>query len=209
MYQKRNSVPNTWPVPRKGSVYLVAPSHNRKHGIPLLVVLREIMKVVRNRCEAKKMLSLNAIKINNKLTKDEKYPLLMFDKLEIGNKQYQIVIGENGKFSVEETKGLESKKIKILGKKVIKRGKVQLNLSDGRNILSDEKVKLGDSVEIDFKDNKIKKIIPLKIGSEVVVIGGKHLGKKGKIKKIDEVKKLTEIVGKETINVNLSNLIAI
>jgi len=211
MYLKRNKVPKTWPIPRKGRKYLVVPSHNKKQAIPLLIVLREMLKIVKNKKEAKKILNQNLIKINNKPVKDVRYPLLLLDKLEIGKKVYQIIINEKKKFEVKEVKNFDSKIAKIINKKILDKGRVQVNLNDGRNFIIKEninKFKTQDSVLINLKENKIEKIIPLKQGSEVIVTGGKHLGKTGKIEKINE--KLSEIKTKEgKINVNLKNLIAI
>ena len=209
MHLKRQQISKTWPIQRKGTKYLVVPSHDKKSGIPLLIVLREILKTVKNKKEAKKILNLNLVKINNKIVKNEKYPLSLFDKLEVGDKIYQIKIDKNKKFSAEEVKNLESKIVKIINKKVLKNKIIQINLSDGRNFIAKDKANTGDSAVINLKENKIEKIIPLKEGSEVIITKGKHFGKTGKIKKIEEKTKLALVESDTKINVNLKNLMAI
>jgi small subunit ribosomal protein S4e len=99
---------------------------------------------------------------------------------------------------------------KIINKKILKGGKTQVNLSDGRNFISDIKCKTNDSALINFKEKKIEKFISLKEGAEVIVFAGKHAGKKGNIKKIDQEKKMAEINTKdEIINVLTKQIMAI
>lgn len=207
MHLKRNNAPKTWPVERKGSVYLVVPSHGKKEGIPLLIVMREILKIVKNTKEAEKILHNKKVKINNRLARNVKLPLMMFDKLEIGDKIYQIIINKNRKFDAKEVKSLDTKIVKIINKKILKKGTTQINLSDGRNFLSEEKLKIGDSAVINLTNNKIEKILPLKENAEVVVIGGRHIGKTGQIKKIN--KKLAIVKADVELNINLDNLMVI
>ncbi len=209
MHLKRTKAEKTWPIPRKGSVYLAKPSHAKKHGIALIIMIRDVLEIVKSKKEAKKILNQGKIKINNKAIRDEKYPLLIFDKLEIGGKIYQIIISENKKFEAREVKNLETKTAKIINKKILKSGKIQINLSDGRNITSKEKLKTGDSLVLNLKDNKIEKILQLKEGADIYVTGGKHLGKMGKIEKIDAKNGLAEVKSKDKINIKLDNLMVI
>ena len=82
---------------------------------------------------------------------------------------------------------------KIINKKTLKGKKTQLNLSDGRNFLSEIKCKVNDSVLVNLKDRKIENCLELKENSKAIVFEGKHAGKKGVIKKIKEEKKIAEL----------------
>lgn len=206
MHKKRSSMLRLWPVPRKGNVYLVTASHKQNSGIPVLVILREMLKIVKTRTEAKRIIHLEKVKVNNKLIKDEKYPLAFLDILSIGEKNYKLEI-KNRKFSLEESRDFR-KISKVIGKKILASGKTQVNLNDGRNFLANEKISTGDSVSFDFKDNKISKIIPMKEHSEIAVISGSHIGEKGKILKLLGNKAEVEI-NKEKINLKTENLMAI
>ena len=66
-------------------------------------------------------------------------------------------------------------------KTTIKGGKTQLNLHDGTNILSEEKVNTGDVMQISLPDFKIKKVLELKKGAHALIIGGTHVGSISKI----------------------------
>ena len=61
-----------------------------------------------------------------------------------------------------------------------------MNLSDGRNFLSDLKCSVNDSVLINLLEKKLEKCIPLKEKSKVLVFEGKHAGEKGVIDKLKD-----------------------
>lgn len=184
MHKTRSQTPKLWAIPRKGTRFLVVSNHNQYKGISLLIVLRDMMGVGKTRKEIKRIILLEKVKVNGKLIKDEKFPLVLFDVLSLENKSYKLVI-KNKKFALEETK--DSEKIsKVIGKKILGKDKTQINLNDGRNFLSKEKMSVGDSVVFNFKENKISKVIPLKENCEIIVISGSHIGEKGKIEKINE-----------------------
>ena len=68
------------------------------------------------------------------------------------------------------------KLLRIDSKKRLKKGVIQLNLTGGRNALSKDKYAIGDSVLFDLEKNKVIKKLPMKAGSKVLVIKGKHAG---------------------------------
>ena len=55
---------------------------------------------------------------------------------------------------------------------------------EGFNVITNEKAKVGDSVILSFKENKIQKVIPIEKGKNVYVFAGKHIGNKGKVNEI-------------------------
>jgi small subunit ribosomal protein S4e len=81
------------------------------------------------------------------------------------------------------------KPAKIIGKRIIKGGKSQINLYDGKNLIMNSKdakpISVGDTLIINLKENKIENHIKLEKGALVFVVGGKHQGEKGKIISID------------------------
>ena len=211
---KRQAVPKTWPVHRKGTTFVVSPSFAKNSGIPVLIVLRDMLKVAEIRGEVKKAINSKLILINNKEVKDDKQSMLLFDTLTlVPTKQcYRLILKINGKFDLEKISEAESsKKIsKIVDKKVLKGKKMQLNLSDGRNVLSNEKCKINDSVLINLKSKKIEKCIVFKEGAKVFSFGGKHTGKTGKIISINPELKIAKIdFGEDKIDVLIKQLIVI
>ncbi len=182
---KRTKMAKTWPIPRKGKLRFVArPSHAGTKGISLLFILRDILKIAHTRKEAKYMTSNGDVKVNNHVRYDENFPVQVFDtiNLEKSKKNYRLEI-VNRKFSLEEisNKDAETKVVKIKGKKIIGKDKIQINLDDGYNFIVKDKFSVGDSAVLNTKENKIIKILPLKEGAKVEVVVGKHAGEKGKL----------------------------
>ena len=204
MHLTRSEVPKIWPLPRKGSVYLVRP---RNKGLPLLIAMRDLLQVADTRKDVKNILKLGKIKVNGKVIREEKYALNLFDNLSLDNKNYKILI-KNKKFVLTEEKNSDEKIVKIIGKKMLKKGKLQVNLSDGRNYISKEKLKTGDSVVLDLKGNKISEILEFKEGCKIIFISGKHIGEHGKVMKIDG-ENITIKEEKEEINCKVSVLMVV
>jgi len=192
MHLKRNKMPKTWPIPRKGTKYLALASHSKTNSIPILFILRDILGIARTRKEARYLLFNGDLKVNNKTRKNENFPVQVFDviSLEKINKKYLLNI-VNRKFVLEEISGEmgDRKIVKILGKKILKKGATQMNLQDGQNFISKEKFSAGDSALINTKQNKIEKILVLKEGANIEIISGKHAGEKGKLKQIINLEK--------------------
>lgn len=196
-HQKRQAVPRKWPVSRKGTTFTIKTKSGR---IPLLVVLREMLGVVKNRRECKRALHENKIEINMKPAKDIARGVNLLDVITIvpSKKSYVLKLSKTGKYAVFETKDNEEKPIKIMNKTLLKGKKMQLNLIDGRNILTDQKCKTHDSVLFNFKNKKITKILEMKKGANVMVYAGKHSGEEGVIEEINEEKKTATIKTKES-----------
>lgn len=211
---KRQNMPKNWPVARKGTTFVVRPNFEKEKGLPILIILRDILKIARNRKEVKKALYLQSILVNGKVEKEEKNGAVLFDTITIvpSKKNYRVILDEKGRLSLEEIKESENNKkiAKIMDKKILKGKKVQLNFSDGRNLLYPQKCQVGDSALINLKEKKIEKIIPIKEKNEVLIYAGKHAGKKGIVESIEKEKKMAIIeYGKEKINVLTKQIMAI
>jgi small subunit ribosomal protein S4e len=218
-YLKRQAVPKSWPIPRKGTKYVVRPNSNLNSGIPVLILLRDLLGFAKNNRELKKAIASKQVCIDGKITRSGKNVMLLFDVLTIVNKKknYRLILDKYKKFALEEIKENEAGKkiVKIVNKKTLNGKQMQINLSDGRNILVDrelnKKCKVNDSVLINFKENKIEKILELKEKAKIFVFGGKHTGKEGVIKNIDLGNKAVEIESSDDkkFNVLIKQLIVV
>jgi len=214
MHLKRNKIGNFWPIPRKGTKYLALANHNQQTSIPLVVVLRNILKLVKNKKELKRTLNEKQILVNHKQIRETNYPICLFDVLSVGKINFRAKLSENKKMFFEEVKDkdAENKIYKVLDKKILGKQKTQLNLMQGKNVISNEKIEIGDSVILNLKDNKIVSKIHLEKGKIAFAIKGKHFGKSGKILEIMERggKKIAKIEFKgKRINVWTKNIILI
>jgi small subunit ribosomal protein S4e len=213
---KKLNIGKSWPVPKKGTKYSAVANHNHRESIPLIVVMRDILKIVRNRRELQKSLNDKQILVNKKVMREVNFPISVFDVINIPKikKNYKADLSENKKMCFKEIsdKESESKVYKILSRKILSRNKLQLNLSGGKNLLSSEDVKTGDSVVVRLEDNEIIKVLTLEKGRDVFVAKGGHAGNRGKIEGIIDRggKSLVKISSeKGKINVWVKNVIVV
>lgn len=214
MHMKREKIPKNWPIRKKGSTYIVRPNSNIYKGIPVLIILRDILKIGQNRREIKKALHEKKILLNNKQIYDEKDVALLFDiiSLKPSKKHYRLELNEKGKFLVEEIseKIAEKKIAKIIGKKTLKGKKTQINLSDGRNFISNTKCQVNDSVVVNLKDKAIEKCLPLREKENILIFDGKHAGEKGIVNKIFREKRMVEAkMGEKQVNVLIKQMMVV
>ena len=210
MYLKRAKTPTTWPIARKGTKYVIVPTHNIARGVSLMLMLRDYLGLGDTRREVRKAILSGNVLVNGKEVKDGKYGLSLNDTITIkaSGEHYRLTYSETKKFILEKITAAESgeKVSKIVGKKMLKGKKIQVSLLDGRTTIVKTDVKTGSSALIDLKTNEIKKVIPIEKGAEIIVIAGKHLGKKGKIEEIKEgVAKIAFTHGKK-IGLKITNL---
>jgi len=200
MHLKRITIPKTWPLPRKTSKFVVVqkPGRDKEKSVALGVLLRDILKEVKTLNEAKKSLIAGNLEINGKIVKEEKFPVGIFDRIFIKplGKHYTLHLNKHGKLQIKEInqEKYPLKPVKVTGKTVLKGKKVQLNLDDGRNVLTDKKeIKVNDSVLINLKNKKIEKVLPLKKDARVFILGGKNVGNCGRLIEVNSKNALVEI----------------
>jgi small subunit ribosomal protein S4e len=178
-------------VPKKAYKWTVSPRpgpHKKFESIPLQIIVRDILKLGETGKEAKAIIHKGEIFVDGKTRKDHAYPVGLMDVIAIQKlKKYFRVVPFSRGLKLVEIPEKESKfKIcRINGKTVIKKGKMQLNLHDGKNILVDKSVyKTGDSVLIEVPTQKILEHVKLESGNTGMIIKGKNSGKLVKIKEI-------------------------
>lgn len=194
MHEKRIATKVEYPLKRKSvGRFVVVPRpgpHPKEFCIPLSIILRDFLHYGESLTEAKKIIKSGKILVDGKVRKDYKYPVGVFDVVEIPETKeiFRIVPSEKKLKLIKIPKGEKNLKIcRIDNKTVVKKGKTQLNLNDGKNILSDKKeYKTGDSLIIGLPDLKIKKHLKRKKDSLCLIIRGQNKGKIGKIKNIEK-----------------------
>ncbi len=191
------NAPTSWPIERKKGVKWIARPSPGPHGlhncITISLILKNILKYATTKHEIKKMLDEGKILINKKIRKDQKFPLGVMDVLEIPlmKEHYRVLYNTKGMFTLHKISGEESKlkPVKIIGKKILKGKKIQLNLNDGRNmIVEKDDFKVNDTLILSLGEKLgIKKHVRFEKGALVYIIEGKHKGMSGTIENIKQV----------------------
>ncbi|ELY97509.1 30S ribosomal protein S4e [Natrialba chahannaoensis JCM 10990] len=191
-HQKRLSVPKSWPVERKTDVFTVkagAGPHGEE-GVPLVVLLRDVLGYVDSKKEARYALSEDSILVNGEPINDEQRPIGIFDIIAFPGREefYRVFPDEGGRLALTEidAESADSRLGKIAGKQQIPGGDTQLTLHDGTNVLIDEDdYSAKDSIVVDNDDKSIAAHFPYEEGALVTAVRGNHGGKIGEIAEIE------------------------
>ena len=187
---KRLASPKWWPIERKIKKFTVPPRgpHKKSLSLPLQVLLRDALKLAETGKEAKIVIKRGEILIDGRKIKDPKFGVGIFDLIEIPSiKKSWRIIPKNGLSLIEIPENEKKLKIcKIVDKKTLKGKRDQLNLNDGRNILTKEKYSTQDSLLIELPEQKIVDHIKFEKGSIAMVLEGRNAGKVSKIKEIEK-----------------------
>lgn len=192
---KRLVVPKSWTLLKKERKFVVRPrpgAHPAKLSMPISLLLKK-KAYASTTSEVKKILNTKEILVDGRRVKEYKFPVGLMDVVTIKETGdiLRIVLDEKGRLAMiatdKEDAGLKISKIK--DKKVLKKGKMQLNLSDNRNILVEKgDYHVGDSLLITLPFQEIKQHFKLEPGALIYLIGGKHIGSKGIVESIDKDK---------------------
>ncbi len=188
---KRLSSPKKWRIKRKGIKFIIRPSpgpHNLETGLPLAVVLRDMLNYAGTLKEVKNILNNKTLLVNGIRRKEPSFSVGLFDIIEIKeSKEYlRIVFDKKGKISVMKTEKTDAqiRPSKIKNKTKVK-GKTQLNFFNGDNlIIEKDDYKTGDTLILTVPKNEIKKKLEFKKSALIYLTGGKHVGTTGTIEEI-------------------------
>ena len=178
-----------WAPEKKVHRFITAPrsGHKMTESLPLLMVVRDVLELAENARESRKIIKGRLVKVDGGIVTDIKRGVGAFDVIEIGGKHYRVL--PKKKIELVNAKHPDTKVVKIVRKKKIRGGKIQLNMSDGRNILiEDSKHEVLDSLVIELPSQKIKQHIPLEPGTTVFITHGQHRGKTAKLEIIERDK---------------------
>jgi small subunit ribosomal protein S4e len=183
-------------IPRKTNFWSVTPTpatHKKQDSIPLLIVLRDYLKLGDKEREITRILNNNMVKVDGKIIKDRRFPLGFMDVLSIENidNDYIIMYDSKGKLvaraNPSENNG--TKLFKVVKKTIVGKDKIQLGFHDGKTITTDRKdIHTSDVLLMKVPNLEIVDLLRLADGDKVFITGGSHVGELATIKSI-EVKK--------------------
>ncbi|QLH78128.1 30S ribosomal protein S4e [Halosimplex rubrum] len=191
-HQKRLSVPNSWPIERKTETFTVKADSgpHGEAGVPLLIVLRDVLGYADTRKETRYALDQDSVLINGKAVSDEERPVGMFDILAFVERDeyYRVFPGDGGRLALTpiDAEAADSALGKIVNKQHVPGGDVQLTLHDGQTLTVDEGAPYdgGDSVVVSNDDGEIVAHFEYEEGALVTAVDGAHAGEVGTVETI-------------------------
>ena len=222
---KRIAASRNWKLVKKENKFVTKPNpgtHAQEYGFPLILALRDMLKIAETRIETRDILLHNEVLVDGVRRKDHRYCVGLMDTISIPkiNKNYRVILDDKGKLGIVEIDENESKiKVeKIVGKVNVGK-KIQVNLFDGRNILDDKNdYKVGDSVVIEVPSQKVLEHLKFEKKASILLTGGKHRGTVATVENIEKdklvfknlkgeifetVKKHAYVIGKEKPHVKV------
>ena len=190
---KRQMAPQFWGIARKDKRFVITIKpgpHKKSQAVPTAVFLRDMLKIVTSLREAKSAIYTGKVKIDGVVRKSLHHAIGLMDVIELENVPdvYRLVpTAEKLLKPIKIKESEKSKKlVRVTSKTTISKGRLQIGFHDGRSIIAENKVNVGDACLIQIPDVKILETIKLEVGSQGLVTRGNNAGQIGKIETIEE-----------------------
>lgn len=222
---KTINAPKTWDLPRKNSKFVKRPNpgpHTLNTSVSLQNVIRDMLKLAKTARETRYILNKKNVLVNKIRRKTPDFPVGLIDTVEIVETEnsYRMLFNKKGKLALYKINKEDTNKIiATIRNKTFYKGKIQLNLSNGMNLLVDGKdYKTFQSILLEMPDKKITDMIDFVNGCSVYLAAGKHIGTLGKLEAVkgntitvkfddgssaDTLKKYGIAVGKDKPAINM------
>jgi len=159
-----------------------------------VIIIREILGYARTSKEAIRIISTGKVKIDGVVRRDHRFPVGLMDVLQIeGAGQVFRVLPRPNRGLVPtpiSEKEAGFKLCKIIGKRNIEGGKIQINLHDGRSLIlpgqtarqkTDSEYAPGGAMQLGVPKQNLMGLVPFQTGAMGLVIDGRNQGIFGKI----------------------------
>ena len=190
---KRQMAPQFWGISRKTKRFVITVKpgpHKKEHSVPTAVFLRDMLTIVSTLREAKASIYSGRVKIDGVVRKSLHHAIGLMDVVELADvsETYRLVPTEDKLLKpIKINESEKSKKlVRVSTKTTISKGRLQIGFHDGRSLISDTKVNVGDVCLIQIPEVKILEVIKLEAGCQGLVTRGSNAGQIGKIETVEE-----------------------
>lgn len=213
---KRQMAPNFWGITRKDKRFVVTVKpgpHSKIFSIPSAVFLRDTLKIVSTLREAKSVIYGGKVTVDGVQRRSLHHGIGLMDVIELeGISDIYRLVPQNSEIlqPIKINDSEKSKKlVKVTNKTTIRDGKTQIGFHDGRSLVSDTSVNVGDSCLMQIPEQKILDVIKLEKGSQVIITKGINAGQIGSIEDIKEgtfilPKRVLVAIGEQKIEIPIS-----
>jgi len=210
---KRQMAPMFWRINRKDKRFVITVrpgSHPKNNSIPSAVLLRDTLNIVKTLREAKSSIYGGKVKVDGVTQKSLHHSIGLMDVIELeGITDLYRLVPKEGQILVpiKINKNEKSKKlVKVKNKTNIDGGQMQLGFHDGRTIITDLDVNVGDTCLLQIPEQKILDVIKFEKKSQVIITRGTNAGRIGIIDEIKEgtftlPKRISLLIGDNTVEI--------
>ena len=190
---KRQMAPLFWGITRKDKRFVVTVrpgSHGKNVSIPSAVFLRDMLKTVNTLREAKFAIYSGKVTVDGVKRKSLHHGIGLMDVIELdGLKEVYRLVPKDGTLLqpiIIKAEEKSKKLVRVKSKVSIKHGKTQIGFHDGRSLIDETKVSVGDTCILQVPEQKILDVIKLEKGVLGLIVSGANAGKIGNITEIKE-----------------------
>ena len=190
---KRQMAPLFWGITRKDKRFVVTVrpgSHGKNVSIPSAVFLRDMLKTVNTLREAKFAIYGGKVTVDGVKRKSLHHGIGLMDVIELdGLKEVYRLVPKDGTLLqpiIIKAEEKSKKLVRVKSKVSIKHGKTQIGFHDGRSLIDETKVSVGDTCILQVPEQKILDVIKLEKGVLGLIVRGANVGKIGTITEIKE-----------------------
>ena len=190
---KRQMAPLFWGITRKDKRFVVTVrpgSHGKNVSIPSAVFLRDMLNTVNTLREAKFAIYGGKVTVDGIKRKSLHHGIGLMDVIELdGLKEVYRLVPKDGTLLqpiIIKAEEKSKKLVRVKSKVSVKHGKTQIGFHDGRSLIDETKVSVGDTCILQVPDQKILDVIKLEKGVLGLIITGANAGKLGSITEIKE-----------------------
>ena len=208
---KRLAVPITWNVKRKASGFVTRPHGYLEYALPVAVIMKELLGISSSRSETKKIMRDGKVLVDGKTVRDDKLPVGIMSVISLGEAgDFRMLLNRQGYLFLKKTDSNETgvKPCKIVSKKTVKKGRMQLGFHDGRTSVSEIKgSRISDTVVFSLPDFKVRKHLKLEKGAGVYLTGGSNVGSTGVVENVSG--SVTVRIGEAVVEASKDNVFVI
>jgi small subunit ribosomal protein S4e len=155
-------------------------------------VLRDLRRVAGSAREARELLRAGHVRVDGKVAKDPARGIGLMDTVSLGpplNEHFRLLKDRRGKLilvAIPQTEA-EVKIGRIRFKHTVRKGKVEVTLHDGRNLLAPSAGawKVGDSLKLKVPEQQVLSHLKLAPGQLAFVAGGSHVGQVARVERVE------------------------
>ena len=190
---KRMAAPGRWHIKRKAGYWAVKSSpgpHETSFSVPLLQVVRDMLALCENSREAKMLISGGAFSVDGRVRKDYRYPIGLMDVLQVSGEEggYRMLVDRGSRMHLVPLPASDCtwKLCRVEARSIIRGGRTQISLHDGRNLIDATDATTGDVLRLEIPSQKVLDTYRLREGSSALLIGGSHAGQLATVSKFEK-----------------------